>query len=389
MLKKVFTTVLSTLVSCASFAATEPLEISIAYVGQQIDRGPVLSNIIPEPEDAGLQGARLAISDSNTTGRFLQQHYNLHTVEGEDSKALTASAFELYGRGVRLFIANTDSATLRALRSSLPADTVLINAGSRDDELRSSQCIDGLLHTIPSRAMLADALAQWLIMRRWNRWMLVEGATADDQAFAEAIKRAAKRFGGKIVADKAWSFDTDLRRTAQKELPPFTSGEEYDVVVVADERGDFGEYLPYNTGLPRPVVGTQGMMPTGWHKMIEAWGAAQLQSRFEDQANRWMNEKDYAAWAGVRSIAEAVTRTGDASPEAVRNYLLSDRFELAAFKGRKLSFRGWSGQLRQPIALIHPRALVSSSPQEGFLHQRTELDTLGFDEPESQCRVAQ
>ncbi|WP_432695309.1 ABC transporter substrate-binding protein [Marinobacterium sp. YM272] len=387
MLKRFLAGTLCALVSSASVAA-EPLEISIAYVGQQIDRGPVLSNIIPEPEDAGLQGARLAISDSNTTGRFLQQHYTLHEVEGEDPKQLVASAFDLYGRGIRFFVTNTDSATLASLRSSLPADTLLINAGSRDDALRTNQCIDGLLHTIPSRAMLADALAQWLIMRRWNRWMLVEGATDDDRAFAGAIKRSAQRFGGKIVAEKAWSFDTDLRRTAQKELPPFTSGSEYDVVVVADERGDFGEYLPYNTGLPRPVVGTQGLLPVGWHKMIEAWGAAQLQSRFEKQAQRWMNEKDYASWAAVRSIAEAVTRTGDNTPDTVRDYLLSDKFELAAFKGRKLSFRDWSGQLRQPIALIHPRALVSSSPQEGFLHQRTELDTLGFDAPESQCRVA-
>lgn len=388
MLKRFLAGALCTLVSSATLAATDPLEISIAYVGQQIDQGPVLSNIIPEPEDAGLQGARLAIADSNTTGRFLKQHYNLHEIEGTEPKQLVNSAFELYGRGIRFFVANTDSSTLATLRAALPADTLLINAGSRDDSLRSNQCIDGLLHTIPSRAMLADALAQWLIMRRWNRWMLIEGATEDDKAFAAAIKRSAQRFGGKIVAEKAWSFDTDLRRTAQKELPPFTSGAEYDVVVVADERGDFGEYLPYNTGLPRPVVGTQGMIPTGWHKMIEAWGAAQLQSRFEKQSSRWMNEKDYASWAAIRSIAEAVTRTGDNMPQAVREYLLSDRFELAAFKGRKLSFRPWSGQLRQPIALIHPRALVSSSPQEGFLHQRTELDTLGFDEPESQCRVA-
>lgn len=388
MLKKLLTGAFCALVAGSSLAATDPMEISIAYVGQQIDLGPVLSNIIPEPKDSGLQGARLAIADSNTTGRFLKQHYNLHEIEGDDPQQLVASAFDLYGRGIRFFVANTDSDTLKSLRASLPADSLLINAGSRDDALRSNQCIDGLLHTIPSRAMLADALAQWLIMRRWNRWMLVEGSTDDDQAFAAAIKRSAQRFGGKIVAEKAWSFDTDLRRTAQKELPPFTSGTEYDVVVVADERGDFGEYLPYNTGLPRPVVGTQGLLPTGWHKMIEAWGAAQLQSRFEKQSERWMNEKDYASWAAIRSIAEAVTRTGDNSSEGVRGYLLSDNFELAAFKGRKLNFRGWSGQLRQPIALIHPRALVSSSPQEGFLHPRTELDTLGFDEPESQCRVA-
>ena len=374
----------------APIAATAtPLTMEIGYIGEIVDAGPVLSNIIPEPEDAGLQGARLAITDSNTTGRFLKHHYELHEVQSSDSQALREEALALYQQGVRAFVLNTSATTLAGLREALPLDALLINAGSRSDKLRTEQCLPELLHTIPSRAMLADALAQWLMMRRWNRWMLVRSNTEEDSAFAAAINRAAHRFGGRIVEAKAWSFDTDLRRTAQKELPPFTTGEEYDVVIVADERGDVGEFLPYNTGLPRPVVGTQGMMPVGWHKMIEAWGAAQLHSRFEQQAERWMNEKDYASWAAVRTIAEAVTRTNATDKPTLQNYILSDQFELAAFKGRKLNFRNWSGQLRQPIALVHPRALVSSSPQEGFLHPKTDLDTLGFDAPESRCQVAE
>ena len=36
--------------------------------------------------------------------------------------------------------------------------------------------------------------------------------------------------------------------------------------------------------------------------------------------------------------------------------------------------------------LADARALVSVSPQPGFLHQRSELDTLGIDEPETPCR---
>ena len=61
---------------------------------------------------------------------------------------------------------------------------------------------------------------------------------------------------------------------------------------------------------------------------------------------------------------------------------------LDGFKGYKLGFRPWDGQLRQPIPLVQPRALVSTSPQEGFLHPASELDSLGLDAPESQCRLA-
>jgi ABC transporter substrate binding protein (PQQ-dependent alcohol dehydrogenase system) len=100
-----------------------------------------------------------------------------------------------------------------------------------------------------------------------------------------------------------------------------------------------------------------------------------------------MTAKDYAAWAAVRSIGEAATRVNSIDFEPITEYIRGDAFQLAAFKGRKLSYRRWNGQLRQPIPLVVPRYLVSLSPQEGFLHQHSELDTLGYDEAESTCRL--
>ncbi|HLA31224.1 MAG TPA: ABC transporter substrate-binding protein, partial [Pseudomonas sp.] len=277
--------------------------------------------------------------------------------------------------------------TLRQLSLRLD-DSLLLNAGSRDDSLRQSECLPNVLHTLPSRAMLADALAQFLSVRKWSRWLLISGPTEDDQAYAAALKRAAKRFGHQIVAEKPWSFDNDQRRSAQAEMPLFTQTAEYDVVLVADERGDFGEYLPYQTWYPRPVAGTQGLTATGWHKTVETYGAAQLQKRFEDHAGRWMNDRDFAAWIAVRSLASAVSKLRQSDAAAIRQLALSDQLPLDGFKGRKLSFRSWNGQLRQPIPLVHPRALVSNSPQDGFLHPTSELDSLGFDQPEVSCDLA-
>ena len=65
----------------------------------------------------------------------------------------------------------------------------------------------------------------------------------------------------------------------------------------------------------------------------------------------------------------------------------SPEFELAAFKGQKLTYRAWNGQLRQPILLATAKILVTISPQQGFLHQLTELDTLGVDKPETKCKA--
>ena len=67
--------------------------------------------------------------------------------------------------------------------------------------------------------------------------------------------------------------------------------------------------------------------------------------------------------------------------------MLSPDFEVADFKGVALTLRPWNLQLRQPILLTDGRGTVSVSPQEGFLHQVSELDTLGFDRPETKCKL--
>ncbi|MCP4063388.1 MAG: ABC transporter substrate-binding protein [Gammaproteobacteria bacterium] len=365
----------------------ESLEVQIGYLQWVPDQGPVLSNVIPEPEDAGLRGSELAIKDNSTTGKFLGQTYSLRSEVADSEEAVIAAFDAMREEGFDLFVVNTPASTLKALTEKAGDNTLIFNAGAKDDSLRTGQCHVNLLHTMPSYSMLTDALGQWLNQRRWSEVFLITGPTEADKAWADAFRRSAKRFGLEIVEDKPWTFDADLRRTASKELPLFTQASDYDAVVVADVRGDFGEYVPFNTWLPRPVVGTQGMSPVTWHRVVESWGAAQLQNRFRELASRDMNSEDYAAWTAVRSIGNAITDLNSANPAEIRNYLFSDKFQLAAFKGRKLTFRDWNGQLRQPIPLVHSRGLVARAPFEGFLHPNSQMDTLGFDRPESGCRI--
>lgn len=374
------------LVASAALHA-EPLVVPMGYIQWVPDQGPVLSNVIPKPADSGLRGAELATADNNTTGRFLDQNYQMTTSVADSEEGVLASFDRMLADGVRLFVFRVPAKTLTALSKRARPDVLMFNAGARDDGLRLRDCAPSLLHTIPSYAMLTDALGQWLNQRRWNEVFLISGPTAEDKAWAAAFHRSARRFGLDIVEDKPWTFDADLRRSASRELPLFTQADDYDVVVVADVRGDFGEYVPFHTWLPRPVVGTQGMTPVAWHRVVESWGATQLQNRFRELAQRNMNSEDYAAWAAVRAIGTAVTETGSAEVKTLRSFLFSDQFQLAGFKGRKLTFRTWNGQLRQPIPLVHPRGLVDRAPFEGFLHPRSRMDTLGFDRPESECRI--
>lgn len=369
------------------FAGTiyaQAMPVDILYIQEVSAEPPAIPAVSKRAEDEGVAGARLGIEDSNTTGRFLKHDYSLHVISDTDPNALFDTALSWKALHSGVVVADVGDALLRKLIHDGSMD-VVINVGSATDNWRSSQCETGLLHTLPSHAMLADALAQYLTYRRWGQVLAVSGKGVADEAILNAYKRAAKRFGLKILDTRKWTFTTDLRRAAQQEVAQFTRLKNYDVVLVADAANQFGFYLPYNTYLPRPVVGTHGLTPSAWHVSVEQWGALQLQNRFHEDVGRDMRGKDYAAWVAVRAVSEAVTRTSDNTPKTLYNYMMSDSFELAAFKGRKLTFRQYNGQLRQPIPVAHPHGLVTQSPQDGFLHQVTELDTLGYDKPEVSC----
>jgi len=361
-------------------------EIKVAYLSQEQKVPAALSNLEEFIQNKGLQGALLGLSDNNTTGKFTGQNYHLETkimAAGEDVKQ---AFLNLVQEGFSLIVVNLPAQLLNEVSLLNKEQVLLFDIATRTDSFRQQSCLNDVLHLLPSRAMRADALAQYMRKKRWNKWFLVKGNTPEDELFAQAIKRSAKKFAMKIVDEKTWLHSYDARRTAQSDVPVFTQVNDYDVLVVADEQGLFGEYISYRSWLPRPVIGTQGLHATAWHKTHEQWGAVQIQNRFKALANRQMLEEDYAAYLALRSIGEAVTRTREISASAIKDFLLSDRFKLQGYKGKPLSFRAWNGQLRQPVLLAAPTSLVATPPLDGYLHPKNELDTLGFDEPEVNCQ---
>ena len=309
-----------------------------------------------------------------------------------DEAALLGAARRAVGNGVRLMVADLPPPLLLKLADMAELrDTVILDATSRDDALRGAQCRPAMLHTAPSRAMLADALMQYLVVKDWRRIMLLTGKSADDGLYAEAMRRAAHKFRVRIVDDRRWEFNPAAQQAdtghfqVNREVAKATEGDGYDLLVVADEAGNFGDDLAYRTKVPRPVAGTQGLVPSAWAAAMDEYGSAQLQNRFLRMAARRMRERDYTAWLAVRAIGEAATRTGSTDPAAIGAYMRGEAFQLGGYKGLPMSFRPWDGQLRQPVLLADARSLVSVSPQPGFLHQFNVLDTLGVDAPETAC----
>jgi ABC transporter substrate binding protein (PQQ-dependent alcohol dehydrogenase system) len=376
--------------------AAAALDVPIVFITRAEEPRLPLSFVDPVVEEPGVWGARLAIKDNQTTGSFLGHNYALVEVSVPAGGDIAATFAAQRTAGHSLFISDLPRDDLLAIAEAPEAEGALIfNGRVADDDLRLTVCFPQVFHTALSRAMRADALVQFLVWKKWNEIFLFAGSTAGDQAYAEAIRRAAKKFGARIVAEDSYAYDPIARRTdsghiqVQRQMPLATqsAGDDYDVMIAIDEHEIFGEYLPFNTFAPRPVAGTHGLVASSWHRVQEQWGSTQIQRRFAEIAGRWMEERDYGAWLGVRAVGEAVTRTNSDDNAKLRAYLRSSDFALGGFKGVGLSFRPWNQQMRQPVLLVNKRVLVSVSPQDGFLHQRTPLDSLGYDEPETDCSL--
>ena len=370
------------------------LEIKIGYLGTT-DKRTTISLLEMPASNAGLAGAQLAIDDNNTTGKFLNQSFALEEIllNGKDDPA--AAVQEFSNREISLIVTDISADNLlKAADAGRERGIVFFNSGATDDRLRQEDCTANVIHAAPSRSMLADGLAQYLVWKHWTRWLLVSGSHEPDKLAADALRRSAARFGARIVQEREFKDTGGARRTdsglvqIQSQIPLFTqSAPDYDVLVTADESQVFADYMPYRNSQPRPVAGSAGLEPTSWDASFGQWGALQLQSRFTKKFSRWMTALDMQAWTAVRMIGEAVSHTNSADPKTIASYIPGPDFALAAFKGDKLTVHDWDLQLRQPILLADGRTIVSVSPQPGFLHQHSKLDTLGFDRPETKCQL--
>src|SRR5450631_3977910 len=95
--------------ACAVLAATarvaraDPATVQVGYLRWTEPR-PTISLLDKTPPDGGIAGAKLAMSDNDTTGRFMNQQFELSDapVRADDDPVAILAA--LTDRGVRLFL---------------------------------------------------------------------------------------------------------------------------------------------------------------------------------------------------------------------------------------------------------------------------------------------
>ena len=333
-------------------------------------------------------GAEISIRDSRIAGRALGLKFGLERAAGKDANELAALARGLReASDIRFFVVDAPAGILTELADATADDGILLfNVSEPATALRAADCRANLMHVLPSRAMLTDALVQYLAARRWRDVLVLRGPLPEDSAQAAAFEASARKFGVRIVASKDFVLGNDPRQRDRNNIALLTSAPDHDVVFLADSDGEFGRYVPYQTAKPRPVVGAEGLVASAWHWTWERHGAPQLNQRFERKVGRDMADSDWAAWVAVKAVVEAISRTRATDFASIAGYIKGDRLTLDAYKGAPASFRPWNNQLRQPILLHTHNAVAGRAPLPGFLHPTENMDTLGIDKAESKCR---
>jgi ABC transporter substrate binding protein (PQQ-dependent alcohol dehydrogenase system) len=393
-LQAIHGTLIATGLWLATASSATAAQIDMVYLGLASHQHVAATEIDPPPTDTGLRGAQLAVADTNTTGQFTNQSFALQVITAPDADTLAKDFAQALAAGRKLFVANLPADLLLKLADTPAAkNAVILDATSEDDRLRQQDCRANMLHIQPSRAMLADALMEYLVTKNWRHIMLLVGRDPADALYADAVRNAAGKFQIAINADRPWTFNPASQQAdtghyqVNDEVVKATQGASYDVLVVADEADHFGDDLAYRTDSPRPIAGTQGLTPASWSRAMDEYASTQLQTRFFHTVGRWMSPQDYGGWLAVRAIGEAATRAQTVDPAGVIGYLRGPDFTLSGYKGPELTFRPWDGQLRQPVLLADDHSLISISPQPGFLHQTNDLDSLGVDQPETACHM--
>jgi ABC transporter substrate binding protein (PQQ-dependent alcohol dehydrogenase system) len=368
------TTVSVAVVSLAGDARYAPRRLERAYPGH--------------PGGRPWAAAQLAAGDAQVELDTAGVTLKLIDAVLPNAEGLPKLLAELKAAKVLHIVAALPTAELRQLVAAAPATlggSVVINASQNDDALRGALCAPHLLHTLPSQQMATDALAQYLASRNWRRLLLLQGPSADDALMGEAMSRSAKRYGLKLVASKPFKLSGDPRERDLANPRLLTSDREHEVVAVMDADGEFARALPYATQWPRPVAGASGLMALAWHPQWERNGGPQLSRRFMRAAQRPMTGHDWAAWMAVKAVAAVLADNPNAPIATQLKNLRSGAIGLDGFKGPRLSFRAWDGQLRQPLFIGHVDGVVGTAPLDGVLHPTEVLDTLGVDQKESTC----
>jgi len=388
-----FVFILSLLVSTSTFSNTFEITIVSSEQEDRLAEATSFAGITVKPQRPVVRAVELALFESAALFETLGIQAQIHQLVLDPDIDIQDQLEVLPQAGLVILDLPVESMKEVAQLTN-QQKIVAFNVRHSDASLRTSLCMEHLFHAIPSDRMYFDALGQFLIYRGWRKVLLVQGPSQRDSDRALSMVESLNKFGVTIVDQRTFtlSHHPDDR---DKNRPGFlTGGVSYDVVAVIDSQKDYGRYLQYSTRSARPVVGDVGLTPASWHFALERYGAPQLNERYRQfkkndllGAQVAMTDAEFAAWSTVKLISNSLNNQTDGTDLDLLSLLRDPASQVDLYKGTRGSIRRWNHQLRQPILLATPDTVIAIAPMPKFLHPKHYVDTLGLDEPESDCQL--
>ena len=338
-----------------------------------------------------VEGARLGIEDMKIITDAANVQLSLDEQEATDANDAVAKLTAMAAAGERFAIVDLPGDMLAQVIPAIAGTKItIVNATAPQDAIRE-MCGPNVLHTAASDRMIGDATAQFLRHRNWTKVLMLVGDQPRDKEMADAFQASADRLQIQIADRKQFTLSTDPANRENNDTLLITGGIDYDVVYISDSLGEYSRKLPYATQLPRPVIGSTGLIASEWHWSWDQDSATQVTLRFQRAAegNRAMSGFDWDAWMAAKAVATAYAKARSTDPEKIDAYLKGKRLTLDGSKGVRMTFRPWDRQLRMPIVLSTSNSTIGVAPFDEFLHEGDDLDSLGVDQPESKCQAAQ
>ncbi|SNR70006.1 hypothetical protein EYF88_16380 [Paracoccus sediminis] len=377
-------------------APARPLHIGavLPIAGTALPPGRI--NLRPVAEAARM-GLILAEEDMTRNGTLLGLPLALTVTNAPGADAVARAARRLVSRSGATVLIGGFTRDEAEILSQVADETgaLFLNIAAPSDALRHA-CRPGTFHVEASAAMYLDELLGWFVRAGHRRWFLVHDDGAEGRAMLDRMTASltARHWGAEVAGTAALRVD-DARGFA----PALSAiaGSDADVVLLLTDWWTQLEFLSrYEaSGLPAPVTGfpepaTQtrdfyfaarraapvagcGHRAVLWEATLDAYGARELNARFDGRWGRPMDPTAWAAYQAVKIAFEASLATGATQGAVLAGHLAGDRGLFDVSKGIGVTFRPWDHQLRQSLFLARINPDATGSMALGDMLARASL----------------
>lgn len=380
----------------AAAAATPPVAPARAQEAGPLRIGavlPIAGGVIPSARlnlgpvgEAARMGLILGEEDASRNGELLGWSTAVTIANAPGAETAARAAQRLIAREkVSVLVGGFTREEVEALsRVAGESGVLFLNIGATSDALRHS-CSATTFHIEASAAMYIDAIFGWFLRAGYRHWYLVhdDGAESRNQYERALASMKERHWAAEVVGSGV------LRQDDSRDFAPVLAdigkaGPDV-VLMLTDWRTQLDMLSHYEaagltvpvTGFPDPAaqmrdfylasrqaapVAGSGYRAALWEATLDAYGARELNARFDGRWGRPMDAPAWSAYQAVKIAFEAAINADATDAASLAGYFASEQGLFDVSKGIGMTFRPWDHQLRQSLYLakINPDAAPSS-----------------------------